>query len=91
MASEIARLLNSSKSDTEKLTSLLDEYLLTNEDDSGSTDSDRDIQLSDSGSDDEIEIDLRNNDYDNAIIQAMAAPEIVLDDDLEQKKAHDFR
>ena len=84
--------LNSSKSDTEKLNSLLHEYLLTNEDDGCNSGSDdEDIQFYDSGSDEEIDIDLRISDYDNVIIHAIAAPEIVLDDDLQIKKARDFR
>ena len=61
MASEIAKLLNSSKFDTEKLNSLLHEYLLTNEDDGCNCSSDdEDIQFYDSESDgEEINIDLR--------------------------------
>ena len=67
--------------------------MLTNEDDGGNSGSDdEDIQFYDSGSDEEeIDIDLRISDYDNVIIHAIAAPEIVLDDDLEIKKARDFR
>ena len=64
MASDIARLLNSSKSDMDKLNSLFQEYLLCDDDNLNSSNDGENFEIeSDSESDEDI--DMRKNDYDH--------------------------
>lgn len=90
MAGDIARLLNSSKSDTDKLNTLLEEYLFTNEDDDLSS-SDGDENSIECESDSDSEQDMRKSDYDHVLEHAKEAPEIVLDNDGELEKCREFR
>ncbi len=90
MASDIAKLLNSSKSDTEKLNSLLHEYLLTTDDNGDTSDSEDNADIYTDEETDE-EMDMRQSDFDLVMDHAMAAPEIVLEYDDERTKAKNFR
>lgn len=90
MSSDIAKLLNSTKSDTEKLNSLLHEYLLTTDDNVDNSDGEDNAEIETDDETDE-EMDLRKSDFDLVLEHAKAAPEIVLEKDDEMTKANDFR
>ena len=90
MASDIARLLNSSKSDTDKLYSLFQEYLLCDDDNLNSSDDEENVEIEPDFESDE-DIDMRKNDYDHVLDHVMASPEIVLDHDEELVKSREFR
>lgn len=90
MASDIAKLLNSTKSDTEKLNALLHEYLLTTDDNSDNSDGEVNADVeTDEETDDEM--DMRKSDYEHVIDHAMAADEIVVTEKEELTKAKNFR
>ena len=79
MASEIARLYNSGfcDDDRDELAALLEEYM--GEEDSERSGSDSEVDDSIVSSDEEADFDLRQNDFDAAMVHANGAVDIVVD------------
>lgn len=94
MANDIAKLLNSSKSDTDKLNTLWDEYLLTNYDNDDTdfnSDSERSGDAGTDSSTSDEEDSTRRSDYDLVLDRIVVTQDIVGDDDDEKTKAQNFR
>ena len=92
MASEIARLYNSGCPDGDQveLAALLEEYM--GEEGSGESSGESEVEDSIVSSDKEADFDLRRNDYDEAMVRAEGAVDIVVDTgEVELQKVTDFR
>ena len=93
----IAKMLNSSKSVTDKLNSIWEQYLWTDRIDDELNSSNDEVAMADheseiSDSDDEKDkVDMKKNDFELAIEHAQVTPEIVTDENEELGQAEAFR
>ena len=82
--SEIARLLNASDDDRDRLDTLLRDYMWA--DDSDDNDDSNDGTDHDSDDSSDSDFDMTRTDFDDTMDAAMALPEIVLEADDEHDK-----
>ena len=84
MEAEIAKLLNCRKEDTDRLHSLIDEYLFESESDSSSDQSEDESSVDDEC----VDYDMRMNDLDTVLDSAKHKAEVVVEfgDELEKVK-----
>lgn len=75
MESEIAKMLNCTKSDKDKLQALLEEYMLSDSERDIDSDSDIDLEVDRETDDDDADFDMRQNDLD----VVMSGPDVFPD------------